>query len=240
MLTQVDEVIVADNGSTDGTRDILAQLPVRIVDDPDVAYYQSRKMSALAALAHTAGADWVVPFDADEIWTSQWGRLADILEQHSPDYGLVTATLYDHVATGVDEPEDDPVRRILWRRRNPLELCKVAARTADGLVIEQGNHWARHPIPARFTDKPALLVHHFPYRSVDQLIRKVRNGAQAYAATSGLPEQAGAHWRQWGDLSDEQIGDLFRKWYWRADPRCDVTIDGEYQHALIRDPAPLP
>jgi hypothetical protein len=240
MLTQVDHVIVADNGSTDGTREILEGLPVELVDDPEIAYHQSAKMSRLAELARERGADWIVPWDADEVWCSKHGRLADVLEAHTPDYGLVTAELYDHVATGRDPDVADPVVRMVYRRRNGLPLPKVAARAVEGLVIEQGNHWARHPVPARFTEKPALFVHHLPYRSVEQVIRKVRNGAQAYAAATGLPEEAGAHWRQWGRLSDEQLGDVFRKWFWRADPMVAVNIDGEHQPPLLYDPAPLP
>jgi len=242
MATQVDELIVADNGSTDGTRKILqglaADLPLTVVDDPEVGYYQSRKMSALAARALERGATWVVPFDADEIWCSRWGRVADVLDRHTPDYGIVTAAVFDHVATGCDADDPDPVRRMLWRRPAPLPLPKVAARAACGLTIEAGNHWARHPIPARPTDKPALTVHHFPYRSGEQVVRKVRNGAAAYAATSGLPDTMGAHWRQWGAFTDDEIGDLFRKWFWRADPRLKVTIDGERQPPLVHDPAP--
>ena len=35
MLTQVDVVIVADNRSVDGTREIVEQLPVHLLDDPE-------------------------------------------------------------------------------------------------------------------------------------------------------------------------------------------------------------
>ena len=84
MCGQVDAVIVADNNSTDGTRDILDGLPVTVVDDPDPAYYQSRKMTALAGRARVEfDATWVIPFDADEWWYSPHGRIADVLEQHS-------------------------------------------------------------------------------------------------------------------------------------------------------------
>ncbi len=231
MCGQVDAVIVADNNSTDGTRDILDGLPVTVVDDPDPAYYQSRKMTALAERARVEfDATWVVPFDADEWWYSPHGRIADVLEQHSSH--IATAALYDHVATGADADLDDPVKRIGWRRRKAAPLPKIAARCAPDLVIAQGNHDATYDVPADRVDG-LLVVRHFPYRSPEQMARKARNGAEAYAATD-LPEDAGAHWRAYHQLmvahGDEAIHDVFRMWFWTADPTTDPT--------LIYDPAP--
>ncbi len=231
MCGQVDAVIVADNNSTDGTRDILDGLPVTVVDDPDPAYYQSRKMTALAERARVEfDATWVIPFDADEWWYSPHGRIADVLEQHSSH--IATAALYDHVATGADADLDDPVGRIGWRRRKAAPLPKIAARCAPDLVIAQGNHDATYDVPADRIDG-LLVVRHFPYRSPEQMARKARNGAEAYAATD-LPEDAGAHWRAYHQLmvahGDEAIHDVFRMWFWTADPTTDPT--------LIYDPAP--
>src|SRR5258706_10050034 len=82
LLSQVDEVIVADNLSTDGTRDLLETMPVTVIDDREVGYYQSAKMTKLARLALSHGHEWVVPCDADEVWYSLFGRLADVLADH--------------------------------------------------------------------------------------------------------------------------------------------------------------
>src|ERR1035438_2201973 len=75
-------IVIADNGSTDGTREILDELahdeslpcPLHVFDDPEIGYYQSRKVSALAEVAGGFGADWIVPFDADERWIAHIGR----------------------------------------------------------------------------------------------------------------------------------------------------------------------
>ncbi len=249
MLRQVDAVIVADNLSTDGTGEVLADLlrefgPDRltVVLDDDPAYHQSEKMTALAARARDLyGADWIVPFDADEWWYSPFGpRLADVLEDLAEQWLVAPATLFDHVAAGTDPPNPDPTKRIRWRRADPAPLPKVACRWRDDLTILPGNHGASYVGGPTIWDR-VLVVRHFPYRSVDQFVRKVRNGSAAYRARGDdVPENLGTHWREWGRMLDERgeeaLADIFRKWYWRVDPARRVTIDGEKQGPLILDP----
>ena len=232
LAAEVDELIVADNRSGDGTREILAalaeDLPLTVLDDPDPAYFQSAKMSRLAALAADTGADWVVPFDADELWYSPFGRIADVLAEH-PGTAIFTADLYDHVATGKDPAQGTVPERMGWRRRKPAPLQKVAVAPRPAVTIEQGNHGAHYGAHRGATLPGLLVVRHYPYRSPEQMIRKARNGAAAYAATD-LPETDGQHWRDYGRLSDEQLADVFRTWFWVADPAQDES--------LIFDPVP--
>jgi glycosyltransferase involved in cell wall biosynthesis len=220
MAGQVDMVIVADNGSTDGTRDILDGLDVIVIDDPEIGYYQSRKITALAHRAMAQGADWIVPFDADEWWTtSTGGRITDFLAVVDPMWQVVSAPTFDHVPTGEDPDDPDPTRRIVWRRATPNPLPKVACRTAADLTIAQGNHSAHYEAPAP-TLPDGLIVHHFPYRSAEQFARKATNGAAAYAATD-LPEDMGRHWRDYGRIAsehgDEALEAVFRRWFWQPD-----------------------
>lgn len=243
MLGQVDRVMIADNGSTDGTREILRGLfeeshgKLTVMDDDQIGYYQSQKMSTLAEGARVAGADWIVPFDADELWTGKRGTVKSTLER-VPNWILCAhASLYDHVATGRDNGAENPFQRIRWRRRNPIPLPKVAFRAVKGAVVHQGNHGVtlpRHDVPAYVGH--LLGVRHFPYRSPEQFIRKVRNGAAAYAATD-LPEEVGQHWRGYGRMSDEDLIEHYHKWFYRSEPDQDIVIDGEKQPPLVEDPA---
>lgn len=225
MLTQVDHVVVADNLSTDDTAALAAEAGAEVITDADPAYRQSQKMTALAARAAANGAMWVVPFDADEIWTAPDGRVADHLRGD-----VTTAVLFDHVTTDLDGGDPDPVTRIRWRRVKPNRLPKVACRTSDSLIIAMGNHSASYDHEPTATG--GLVVHHYPYRSPEQFVSKVRQGAAALALTR-LPLHAGAHWRDYGRTLErggaQALHEHYMRWFHVTDPTRDPTV--------IEDPA---
>jgi glycosyltransferase involved in cell wall biosynthesis len=239
MATQVDHIIAADNGSTDGTREILEQLatelPLTVVHDPDPAYWQAAKMTALARRAgEHHGADWIVPHDYDEYWYSPFGRIADVLTERCDRFAVARANLYDHVATSADDPNDpSPFTRMGWRRREKTPLPKVACRWREDLTIEMGNHAANYHRYRPRTVKGQLVVRHFPYRTPEQFVRKAKTGATALALTD-LPDSAGQHWRDYARLAaangDESLAGVFAEWFHADDPSGDPS--------LIFDPAP--
>ena len=256
--TQVDALIVADNLSTDGTRELLDELaddyPLTVVDDPEPGYFQSEKMSVLAAQALAAGHTWAVAMDADEHWScGDYTRpIRDFLDGLAPDIRVVTADLFNHIPTALDPPSTarhpltdealpsvpNPFERIGWRKRECAPLPKVCARLCDGLLIRQGNHasWMPGPMPVC----GGLVVRHYSWRSREQYAHKIEVGARAYAATD-LPEGVGTHWRMFGlppddpaELAEwrERVGDHFETWFYSARPEQDSS--------LIFDPAPMP
>ena len=234
---EVDHIVVADNGSKDGTREILDQLSkeisLTVLDDPDLAYYQSKKISALAELAATEhGADWLLPVDFDEIWYSVVGRIRDTLAGLPDSVRALKVPLYNHFCSSIDPAGSDPFRTIGWRQREPGALPKVAFRWEPGTVVHQGNHGVSMPTEGGRSSLPLLELRHFPFRSADQMVRKALNGAEAYKA-SDLPETMGHHWRSYGQIieqhGEEALRSVFRQHFWYLSP-----VDG----GLIHDPAP--
>lgn len=234
----LDMIIVNDNMSTDGTRDELEraqrdfkECQILLQSDTEVGYYQSRKMTMLGRQAHVLGADWVIPFDADEIWYYREERLAVALRQIGPEVGLMNADLYNHFGTHLDPPGETPFQRMIWRQQQPGAMPKVAVRWNDQVEILQGNHGA---VGWEGLAVGGFELRHFPYRSWEHFKRKAINGYKAYQATD-LPEDAGAHWRNYGKLI-EQFGDdtvrkdVFEKYFWFLSP----TDEG-----LVPDPAPF-
>jgi hypothetical protein len=229
----IDGMVIADNLSSDGTRDLLHDLadefPLTVVDDLEPAYLQSEKMSALATAAGDQGATWIVPVDADELWVFQGDRLGLELEACQAD--VVAADLLQYFPSAVDPAGDSPFETIVWRQPAPAPLPKVAFRYEPGAVIHQGNHGVTLPSGGRVTE--GLQISHFPYRSAEQFVRKARNGAAAYRATD-LPEDVGAHWRGYGDILDrlgeEALHDVFRQYFWNLSP-ADA--------GMVLDPAPF-
>jgi len=236
MLTQVDKVYVADNLSTDRTREILESIDndnLFILNDPDPAYYQSEKMTALAHKARLNGADWIVPFDADEIWYSDFGKVKDILAEVEPNIGVAAVELYNHTPTGADSDDPNPVKRIQWRRAQPGVLPKVACRADERLVIEIGNHGANYGFQVA-AQSVSVKIRHFPYRTPEQMVNKSIQGSKALGLTD-LPDYTGAHWRDHGKLIEnfgpEVLHEVFRDYYWAQNPHADDS--------LVFDPAPV-
>src|SRR5947207_14890834 len=89
----VDLVIAADNGSTDGTTEILEKYAgnghLHRISLPD-PFSQIDVVTQLARLAAIRfGADWVINSDADEFWWPRTGTLEELLSAVPPRFGSV-------------------------------------------------------------------------------------------------------------------------------------------------------
>lgn len=195
----VDTVIVADNLSNDGTGDLARDAGAVVLKDDDPAHRQGHKMTHLANVAAGMGAAWVLPFDADELWYGV--HLQSISEALRGACGeIVEALGWDHIATKADRPVH-PYRAMVHRRLAAQKFPKVAFRPDPAARLGEGNHTVdRDGLAVR----NVLKFRHFQWRSPEQMVRKVRQGAQALR-DANMAETTGAHWRHYDAMSDEQI-----------------------------------
>lgn len=186
----LDRLVVVDHASTDATADILTDLakefPLHVGHDSEPAWYQGRKMSYLAHLAWRGGADWIVPFDADEHWYAEGTSVAEFLR--SSRTAVVRCAIHEALpAPGHGALRLDPASTIRLDAK-PFHVVKVAFRAASGLDVVEGNHEVH--IGGERSDGLHLL--HYQWRNVNQLLRKVRDGSDALRATD--LEGVGTHW----------------------------------------------
>jgi glycosyltransferase involved in cell wall biosynthesis len=200
----VDRVIVTDNGSVDGTLEILrayeAKGAVRLLLEPADDYSQGRWVTRMARMAAEEGADWVINSDADEFWWPRAGTLRSTFEGLGGDVGVVVA----HRTNFVPRPEDG---RAFWERMtmrerislNPLGKPlppKVAHRAHPEITVVQGNHRVEGPELGERVDDGSIQILHFPMRTYAQFENKIVKGGRAYARNRELPDRTGRTWRR--------------------------------------------
>jgi glycosyltransferase involved in cell wall biosynthesis len=195
----IDAVLVADNGSTDGTRELIRQLseslPIILIDDPILAYEQDAKMTALANGARRLGAKWIVPFDADEFWYAETTSLGDRLRSER-NAVVVYGDLYNsfpvsresvNAKTQMAMSDTVAVKKVAFRAHRFASLCMGSNEVYRGAPRSQGIH-----------------VLHIPWRSKSQMSRKLSQGKLA-VLESRNKDWAGGHWVRYGDSAPNEI-----------------------------------
>jgi len=216
----VDFIVATDNGSKDGTREILAEYEKRsvltLIDEPGRDYSQGRWVSRMAHLARDEyEADWILNNDADEFWHSKGADLKQ-------DLANATASMLICARYQMFFPHDAPAPRNIfadarWRIAQPvpnrplakpledplaapylyLDLpSKVLCRAAGLENVEQGNHSATYANASQ-EHSQAITIYHYPIRGFGHFLRKVTLGGAAYANNKELHESVGWHWRRW-------------------------------------------
>ena len=204
----VDRIIATDNGSVDGSLEILQRFERRgqltLLQEPEHTHDQAVWVTRMARMAAAMGADWVINSDADEFWWPQQGSLHSTLAQlpKSVEGVLVDRTNF------LPPPRDAEDQRPFYQRQTLRERVshnslgkplppKLIHRGDPGIAVTDGNHNAMRDGQAIASIRNAgIEILHVPIRSYGQLERKIRQGAEALQRNQRVSPGVGDSWRK--------------------------------------------
>ncbi len=225
----VDNFVVMDNNSTDGTREILEELKkeyeITIIDEKGI-YNQAKWMTKLTHIARKKyNPSWLIPNDADEFWYSE----KSLKETIKSKKRVLTVDRFNFLLQENKKWYESEVRvenPVFYRKNTQLSaekisivLTKISPKVIinpKGLLwIRGGNHKAlnifdfrdyfRHYDKIKRFEK--IKVFHFPIRSFEQFKKNIENRKKLLENGAKM----GPHYKRWVKLLNE--GKLEEEFY---------------------------
>lgn len=212
----INKFLVMDNGSTDGTLEVLKNLQsdveLEIVENPKGLYQQSKWMTELARLAKSRfGVSHVIPNDADEFWVPRdFQSLPDFVDASA---AVQSVHRYNRLLTAEQVERQYPFFASEYVVESPIlysgeiqksndnvsmQLVKISPKVIvqpRGLIkIKGGNHRADHMKRWSKTKNADIEVHHFPIRSYKQFHANIENRQHLLDKPN---VKMGPHYRRW-------------------------------------------
>jgi SAM-dependent methyltransferase len=251
--TAIDEAIVIDNGSSDGTLEKVALLaetmPIQLASEPG-PYDQSARVTRMARVAFRDGADWILPIDADEFWIGTDTALRSVLQDFPADVSAVRAEIVNFIQRR-DVLTAGPTNLLSMTMRperqvGPIELCeelvesqqigfvemmyppKWVSRAYPDMVITNGNH-SVEAIPDSAVTTERILCLHAPLRARSLLAGKLDQGRRVIE-DEGRKDYW--HVRRWWRLCRE--GKIDNEWGANSYENGSLTVGGQTRD-LVED-----
>ena len=199
-----DVFVITDNGSTDGTADLVRAFAERtdvVVDLRHDPVHRKQQGTVVTGMARDAAsvhhADWVVNADADEfiLPVDRSRTVRQVFEQLDPAIGAFFVPVVN--LTGRMAKSGAGVERLHWRDERTAEELRAAGLVAPPtpntvhvgdpeVTVVQGNHRASVANGAPVPEELALEVLHLPWRSWKQYEHLVEVSGRAYEANPEL------------------------------------------------------
>jgi len=237
----IDHIIVTDNLSVDGTREILLEYErqgvLELIDEKSDDYSQAKWVTRMAQLAaRKYRADWVINSDADEFWWPETGTIQEALASFPVSTVAIQVARTNFVP--IDDESGHPLRRMFVRERHstngkgkPLSP-KVIHRGMADVQVRQGNHKISMPEGSTVDSSNQLIIFHYPLRTFQQLQNKIVLGGAAYERNMESPKQQGAVWKQLYSLHRES---KLEEWYRSQVQSQELLRRGIMEESLIED-----
>lgn len=244
----VDIIIVTDNGSVDGTTEILDDFAQRglleLRHDPVHRKQQGVVVSEMARDASRLyDADWVFNADADEFWMPVSPHLTLHQAFREIDRGIQSFTVDVVDMTGPPALTGTGLQRLVYRDLRSTEKLNAiglhahsssdAAHIGDpGVTVVQGNHAVSLESRGAPQRDLAIEVLHFPWRSWEQFSRKVENAGSSYLKSQDLKPSPNHHgMRDYRRLREDT---LYPSYLYRH-PSPQVLADGLLSGDFVLD-----
>jgi Glycosyl transferase family 2 len=254
LASGIDRMHVVDNGSTDGTDEVLRQLSLQHTQvgwsRDDGPFLPSKVMTRLAREAFEEGADWVVPVDADEFWHAPGGDLRRVLE--NADAGVLRAQAVNFIQRrSQKESSPDALMHMTRRAASPVgppghaqslvESRRIAfvekvypqkciCRPTAEVEIQTGHHSISGADGPR-TRTAEIVCLHAPMRSRAALAERITSAGRAAAA--GRNPNQGRNRQRLATLQGETAID--EEWAANSHEGGSLDVYGE-KHPVVYDP----
>ncbi len=222
----VDHFIVTDNGSVDGTREVLEALrqvvDLEIIDERSHTIDQDLWVTRMAhQVRDSNSADWIINNDADEFWITQGRSLKEAIVAdlnanadveagtlYCPRFNLIpsleavvqTRYLYYDNAYRVIETLIEPDQVNPWHENDSNSLIRTlpgkVISRLDGLGSIDMGNHGAQHEHERI-DSQQISIAHYPVRSYEQFERKVINYGKSLAKNTRFAKNISRHLRFW-------------------------------------------
>lgn len=233
----VNAFAIMDNGSNDGTRELLSRLAhefdILILDEMG-PYVQKKFMTKLAFAAKKRyNPDWIINNDADEFWIpNQENSLKDCLKfkggilqiQRSNMIPPYASLVKDDVwADSKNEVRNQIQYRSSYGKDTSILLGQASRKVITnphGLIkINTGNHSAEHIALWEKRELSSIHIYHYPIRSYNQFYKRAKTRKEVLDKDPNV--KLGDHEKRWKKMFE------------------DDTLKEEYENNFIFKPEKL-